>query len=76
MIGHRRGSRAPSLRVSAAVRRQLWLLSGRRRHGPAWQLGRVGLQTDAPARVAYARYGSAASANILSRALSSNSYEG
>ena len=34
------------------------------------------LQTDAPGRVAYARYGSAASANILCRALSSNSYEG
>ena len=41
MIGHRTGSRAPSLRVSAAVRCQLWLLSVRRRHGPAWQLGRV-----------------------------------
>ena len=41
MIGHRTGSRAPSLRVSAAVRCQLWLFSGRRRHGPAWQLGRV-----------------------------------
>ena len=41
MIGHRTGSRVPSLRVSAAVRCQLWLFSGRRRHGPAWQLGRV-----------------------------------
>ena len=41
MIGHRTGSRAPSLRVSAAVRCQLWLFSVRRRHGPAWQLGRV-----------------------------------
>ena len=41
MIGHRTGSRAPSLRVSAAVRCQLWLFSGRRRHGQAWQLGRV-----------------------------------
>ena len=40
MIGHRTGSRAPSLRVSAAVRCQLWLFSVRRRHGPAWQLGR------------------------------------
>ena len=66
MIGHRTGSRVPSLRVSAAVRCQLWLFSGQRRHGRAWQLGRV----------AYARYGSAASANILCRALSSNSYEG
>ena len=76
MIGHRTGSRVPSLRVSAAVRCQLWLFSGRRRHGPAWQLGRVAykpmLQTGSP----YARYGSAASANILCRALSSNSYEG
>ena len=42
--------------------------------GLATRLSR--LQTDAPGRVAYARYGSAASANILSRALSSNSYEG
>ena len=41
MIGHRTGSRVPSLRVSAAVRCQLWLFSVRRRHGPAWQLGRV-----------------------------------
>ena len=41
MMGHRRGSRVPSLRVSAAVRCQLWLFSGQRRHGPAWQLGRV-----------------------------------
>ena len=41
MIGHRTGSRVPSLRVSAAVRCQLWLFSGRRRHGQAWQLGRV-----------------------------------
>ena len=52
MIGHRTGSRVPSLRVSAAVRCQLWLFSGRRRHGPAWQLGRVAykpmLQAGAP----------------------------
>ena len=41
MIGHRTGSRVPSLRVSAAVRCQLWLFSGQRRHGRAWQLGRV-----------------------------------
>ena len=34
------------------------------------------LQTDATGRVAYARCGSAASANILCLALSSNSYEG
>ena len=40
-IGHRTGSRVPSLRVSAAVRCQLWLFSGQRRHGRAWQLGRV-----------------------------------
>ena len=41
MIGHRTGSRVPSLRVSQLVRCQLWLFSGQRRHGPAWQLGRV-----------------------------------
>ena len=41
MIGHRTGSRVPSLGVSAAVRCQLWLFSGQRRHGRAWQLGRV-----------------------------------
>ena len=76
MIGHRTGSRVPSLRVSAAVRCQLWLFSGRRRHGPAWQLGRVAYKPMLQAGSPYARYGSAASANILCRALSSNSYEG
>ena len=76
MIGHRTGSRVPSLRVSAAVRCQLWLFSGRRRHGPAWQLGRVAYKRMLQAGSPYARYGSAASANILCRALSSNSYEG
>ena len=76
MIGHRTGSRVPSLRVSAAVRCQLWLFSGQRRHGPAWQLGRVAYKPMLQAGSPYARYGSAASANILCRALSSNSYEG
>ena len=76
MIGHRTGSRVPSLRVLAAVRCQLWLFSGRRRHGPAWQLGRVAYKPMLQAGSPYARYGSAASANILCRALSSNSYEG
>ena len=76
MIGHRTGSRVPSLRVSAAVRCQLWLFSGQRRHGPSLATRQSRLQTDAPGRVAYARCGSAASANILCRALSSNSYEG
>ena len=76
MIGHRTGSRVPSLRVSAAVRCQLWLFSGRRRHGPAWQLGRVAYKPMLQAGSPYVRYGSAASANILCRTLSSNSYEG
>ena len=56
MIGHRTGSR---VRVSAAVRCQLWL--GQRRHGRAWQLGRVAYK---PMHT----YGSAATV--------SNSYEG
>ena len=76
MIGHRTGSRVPSLRVSAAVRCPIMAVLRPKKAWPGLATRQSRLQTDATGRVAYARCGSAASANILCRALSSNSYEG